>query len=96
MGNLEKVAVEDSHGGGREVSPGECWFTMETSSEECQALFRLEKEMEMTPLFKHKGSYRASPLWVTRILLGRLFKERLSLGRAVKSFARFQCREMMR
>ena len=47
-------------------------------------------------LFEHGGSYRARPLWVTRILLGRLFRESLSLGKAVKSFAKFQCREMMR
>ena len=52
--------------------------------------------METTLLFEHGGSCRASPLWVTRILLGRLFRERLSLGRVVKSFAKFQRREMMR
>ena len=35
-------------------------------------------------------------MWVTIILLERLFRERLSLGRAVKSFAKFQRREIMR
>ena len=69
---------------------------METSLAERRALFRLEKELEATLLFEHGGDCRASPLWVTRILLGRLFRECLSLGRAIKSFAKFQHREMMR
>ena len=60
-----KVEVEGSQGGGWEVSLGEGWFTMETSPAECQALFRLEKELEAILLFEHGGSYRASPLWVT-------------------------------
>ena len=47
-------------------------------------------------MFKHRGSRRASQLWVTRILLGRLFRERLTLNRAVKSFTKFQRREIMR
>jgi hypothetical protein len=33
---------------------------------------------------------------VTRILLGRLFKERLTLSQAVKSFEKFQHHEIMR
>lgn len=52
--------------------------------------------MEATMMFEHRGSRRASQLWVTRILFGRLFQERLSLGRAVKSFTKFQRREIMR
>lgn len=90
VGNSEKAEAEGSHGGGWEMSSGECWFTMETSPAERQALFRLEKELEATLLFEHGGDCRASPLWVTRILLGRLFHERLSLGRVVKLFAKFQ------
>ena len=39
VGNLEKAEAEGSHGGGREMSPGECWFTMETSLVEHQDLF---------------------------------------------------------
>lgn len=96
MGNQEKAEADSSHGGGREMSPGECWFTMENSSAERRALLRLEKELEATLLFEHRGEYGASPHWVIRILLGRLFRERLSLGRAVKSFAKFQRRKMMR
>ena len=43
MGNSKKPKVEDSHGGGREMSLGECWFTIEILLVESQALFRLEK-----------------------------------------------------
>lgn len=96
MGNSKKAEVDGSHGGGREMIPGERWFTMENYSAERRALFRIEKELEATLLFEHGGEYRASPHWVTPILLGRLFHERLSLGRAIKSFAKFQHREMMR
>ena len=62
MGNPEKAALEDIHGGGREVRPGESWFTMETSPTKRQALFRLEKEMETILLFEHRGSCKAIPL----------------------------------
>ena len=77
------------------MSRGEHWFIMENSPVERRALSTLEKELEATLLFEHGGEYRANPHWVTRILLGKLFRERLSLGRAVKSFAKFQDREMM-
>ena len=86
----EKVAVDDRQGRGGEANPGEHWFTMETSSVEQQALFHLEKEMEATLMFEHGGSRRASQLWVTRILLKRLFRERICLSRAMKSYAKFQ------
>ena len=59
-------------------------------------MFCLEKEMEATLMFEHGGIQTASQLWETRILLGRLFQERLSFNRAVKSFAKFQHHEIMR
>lgn len=77
------------------MSPGEQWFTMENSLVERRDLSRIEKEIEATLLFEHGGEYRANLDWVTRILLGRLFHECLILGRAVKSFSKFQHREMM-
>ena len=95
LGNLEKTKADNSQGGGREMSPSERWFTMENSPVERRALSRLEKELEATLLFEHGGEYRSNPHWVTRILLSRLFREHLSLSRAVKTFAKFQHREMM-
>ena len=35
-------------------------------------------------------------MWVMRILLGHLLKERMVLGQAIKQFAKFQRREIMR
>lgn len=79
-----------------EVIPRERWFNQETSTVEQRDSFRLEKELEATLGFEHGRRQQASPLWVTRIMLGRLFKERLDLGRAIKAFAKFQHREIMR
>ena len=95
LGNPEKTEADNSQGGDREMSPSEGWITMENSLVKRRALPRLEKELEATLLFEHGGEYRASPHWVTRILLGRLFPKRLSLDRAVKSFPKFQRKEMM-
>lgn len=83
------MATDDRQGGGGEVNPGERWFNLETYPAERRALFHLEKEMEATLMFEHGGSQRAIQLWVTKILLKRLFRERLSLGRVVKSFEKF-------
>ena len=58
--NLEKMKEDSSQGGGREMSPGERWFTMENSPAECRALSRLEKELEAPLLCEHGGEYRAS------------------------------------
>ena len=78
-----------------EVSPGEQWFNQETSMVERRALFCLEKELEATLKFEHGRRQQASPLWVTRILLGCLFRERLALGQAVKAFAKIQRHEII-
>ena len=75
---------------------GERRFNLENSSAERRSLHRLEREMNSSILFEHGGGQRASPLWVARILLGRLFQECLVLGQAVKMFVKFQRREIMR
>jgi hypothetical protein len=95
-GGPNKVVEEMRQGVGGKVNPGEPWFNLETSSSEWWDLFRLEREMEATLMFEHGGSRRANQLWVTQILLGQLFRERLSLGWTVKSYAKFQRREIMR
>ena len=79
-----------------EVNLGEHWFNMETMLAERRALFRLEQQMDATLMFEHGRRQKASQLWVTCILLGRLFWEWLALGRAVKAFVKFQRREIMR
>jgi hypothetical protein len=85
---------------GEHDDQGEQWFKRENSQEERRSLFRLEWELHAMLWFEHGdgsgGGPKASQLWVTRILLGRLFRERQALGRTVKMYARFQCQEIMR
>lgn len=78
---------------------GENWFKSENSLSERRTMMRLERELEAALWFEHEdddyGGLRSNPIWITRILLGRLFRERQVLGKAVKLFARFQRREIM-
>ena len=56
----------------------------------------LEGELNETLLFEHGGCQPTSPLWISRILLGHLFRERVALGRTVKVFAKHYRKEVMR
>ena len=62
-------------------------------------MLRLERELETALAFEHSdgedNSLKIQPVWTMRILLGRLFRERKVLGKAVKQFTRFQRREFM-
>lgn len=79
---------------------GEAWFRNENSTVERKSLMRLERELEAALSFEHgdgeDGGPRVHPIWITRIFLGCLFRERQALGKAVKLYARFQHREFMR
>lgn len=59
----------------------------------------LERELEATLIFKHSddedSGMKIQHVCITRILLGRLFRERKALGKAIKLYARFQRREFM-
>ena len=63
-------------------------------------MLRLERELETALAFEHSdgedNGLKIQPVWITRILLGRLFRERKALGKAVKLYTRFQRREFMR
>ena len=82
----EAWEVQSPRGGGE--NPGERWFNLENSYAERCSLLRLKRELDASLIFEHGGGQRASQLWVTRILLGRLFRERLVLGRGVKMYAK--------
>ena len=62
-------------------------------------MLRLERELETALAFEHSdgedSGLKIQPVWITCILLGRLFRERKALGKAVKQFTRFQRREFM-
>ena len=47
---------------------------------ECRTLSRLEHELDAAFRFEQEGGKGASPVWVTRIRLSRLLKERMALG----------------
>ena len=76
--------------------PSENWLRMENLVEETRALMRLEGELNATLLFEHGVYQPTSMLWVSRILLGWLFRERLALGQTVKVFSKHYRKEVMR
>ena len=59
---------------------GEIWFNQENSAAERCSMLRLERELEATLTFEHSdgedSGLKIQPVWITRILLGRLFRER--------------------
>ena len=72
---------------------GEAWFKLENSAAERRSMLRLERDMEAALNFEHSDGKdsgpKVHPIWITRILLGLLFRERQALRRAVKMYARF-------
>ena len=77
----------------------EAWFKNENSTTKRKSLSRLERELEAALSFKHEdkeeGGPRVHPIWITCILLSRIFQERQALGKAVKLYVNFQHREFM-
>ena len=61
-----------------------------------RTLTHLEDDLNFALLFEHGGGQRASQLWIARILLGHLSRERTALGKAVEVFAKLQWRDIMR
>lgn len=59
---------------------GEAWFRSENSTTERKYLMRLERELEVALSFVHAEGedegLRVHPIWITCIILGRLFRER--------------------
>ena len=56
----------------------------------------LEKTMQAALSFAGGGEESNNSLWIVCILLGRMIRERTEIGRAIKSLAKFQRREIMR
>lgn len=74
---------------------GERWYNTENSVAERRFLSRLEWDLDAAFWFEQGGEHGTSPMWLTRILLGRLLRESLVLSRAIKMFTKFQRREIM-
>ena len=58
---------------------GEAWFNQENSAAERRSMLRLERELEAALTFEHSDGEdsgpKVQPVWITRIFLGRLFRE---------------------
>lgn len=80
FGGSRKEAEDFSTMSSEEEDQRKLWLKRENSQAEWSSLFRLEREMDAALRFEHGdgtvGESKASPIWVTRILLGRLFCER--------------------
>ena len=88
--------VEEIQGmGSVEVNLAERCYNTKNLTVERRTLSHLECELDVAFRFEQGGGQGTSPVWVTRILLGRLLRERMALGRAIKMFAKFQRREIM-
>ena len=68
---------------------------MENSTGERRVIANLEKEMQAAFNFAIGGEDPDNSIWIVRILLGRMTRERTTIGRAIKSLAKFQHCEIM-
>ena len=66
--------------GSGEANLAERCYNTENSAAERQTLSRLEHELDATFRFEQGGGQGASPVWVTRIILGHLLRESMALG----------------
>lgn len=100
FGGFGKEAEDFSTMQGEEEDWGELSFKWENSQAKRRSLLYLERELDAVLHFEHGddtgGDLKANPIWVTHILLGRLFREHQALGRAAKLFAQFQHSQIMR
>ena len=94
-GSLGAEEAEARENGKGDEDLGEQWFRKENSYVEIQTLTNLEDDLNFALLFEHGGDQRASQLWITCILLGRLSWERMALGKVVEVFAKLQRRDIM-
>jgi hypothetical protein len=88
--------VEVRLNGQGDEDPEERWFRQDNSRAETCTLTRLEGDLNLALLFEQGGGQRASQLWITRILMGRLSRERTTMGKAMEVFAKLQRRDIMR
>ena len=71
-------------------------YVAENMVGECRDIANLEKTMQAALSFAGGGEEPDNSPWIVRILLGRMIRERMTSGRAIKSLAKFQRREIMR
>ena len=79
-----------------EVEPAENCYIAANFVADRRILARLERELQTVFMFENRNGWPVSSLWVVSILLGRILRERTTLGRATKQYAKFQQLEIMR
>ena len=87
----EEVQSRDAGGG----SLAENCFSAENSAAERRVIANLEKEMQAAFNFAVGGEEQDNAIWIDRILLGRMIRERTAIDRAIKSLVKFQRRKIM-
>ena len=88
----EKLQSQESGGG----TLAENCFTAENSTANRQVIANLQKELQAAFSSTNGGGQPDNSIWIDQILLGRLIRERTAIDRAIKSFTKFQHREIMR
>jgi hypothetical protein len=88
VGSSGEEEAEVRENGQGDDDLGERWFRQEISHAEIRTLTRLEDDLNFALLFEHCGGQRSNQLCLTRILLERLSRERMTLGKAMDVFAK--------
>ena len=89
MGSMGKEVAENQGMGSKDENLGERRYKLENLAMERRSMSRLERDIDTSLRFEQGGRQSTNPLWLMRILLGCLFRERLVLGQAIKMFANF-------
>ena len=71
-------------------------FVAKNLAEECRIMVNLEKTIQVTLSFAGGGEELDNSPWIIQILLGRMIRERMEIGKAIKALVKFQRREIMR
>ena len=77
------------------VSLAEQCFVTENSAEEHRIMTNLEKTMQVALSFSMGGEEPDNSPWIIYILLGRMIRERIEIGKAIKDLVKFKRREVM-
>ena len=93
--NKGKEMEENQSGARGIVSLVEKCFVAENTVDERRIMINLEKTMQAALIFAGGGDEPENSLWIIRILLGRMIRERTKIGKDIKALAKFQRREVM-
>ena len=70
-------------------------FHVENTTTDCRIFASLERELQAAFQFEDDNGRQVNLIWVVRILLGRILRERTALARAIRQYTKFQRCEIM-